>query len=1006
MENERNIIINKDKPKVVHLSVWDSGGAATSTLRLHLGLLNLGYDSKLLVLYKTTNYPEIHPIKRKKFAENWTWEKHNDLLNIFISSKYPKRPKDSEIFTTIESIANVQEDENILNADIINFHWIPSIIDFTRDVDFFKSKKIVWRIPDENPYTGGCHYTSGCLRYYEECKSCPQLGSNSNYDLSNYQFHLKKDCYDSLNIHFVCISKYSAEKAKQSKLLHNKKIFVINNGVPTSIFHVYNQHQIRDFLKIPNNSFIILFGTSYLAKRKGMEFLPSILEKIPKTINGKQVILVTFGPYLEIRQWAKIPIIQLGNISNPINLASMYSMADIFLCLSTEETGPNTVIESICCGTPVIGFNIGVIPEAIEHQINGWIANSFDISEVIEGIYFWGNQTMIHKNKIAEEAKQKFDISVQVKNYDKLYNYISGNIKEFPLEKENTQISFDYLKKKNNIYLVKKKDLINFSGLDVKLLNKVAREFLISPFELFVLYYFYQIFLEEYYFQNINFIFFNSIPKDFKMPNFYHTSFILINVKSTINNLKTNSRISDKYKIFESDLDSFIQIMGVIKPRITFVFFDIEEIAEYNIDFFKFIKILSTNESSWLKTNYYLNPKLTFFLTGTKDSLINIIFKIKTLLETNKLEFNKNDLDKTINELSSGENCLLGFNQMGKEKYVLILNIEKSFLNPLNNLNINTCFFPKKVLTNYPKITIITPNLNQAEFLEECIDSILSQNYPNLEYIIIDGGSKDKSIEIIKKYEKFLKLWVSEPDKGQYDAINKGFKYSSGEIIAWLNADDFYFPGSLFFISEIFSAYPFVDWLTTELISVMDYNGSILIDTSYKFYSLTKFLDNKWDSPFIQQESTFWRRRLWDSTNAKLDSSLFYAADLELWIRFFKKTKLYIINVPLAVFRKNPNQKTSKALDKYYNEAYNLIDKERSKLTNNKILENAISENLNFYDLIAESKLTKTLPYLDKIIQNFNNFILSRQLAPISKEILMNFVYLLNKIWKNNLEKS
>jgi glycosyltransferase involved in cell wall biosynthesis len=93
-----------------------------------------------------------------------------------------------------------------------------------------------------------------------------------------------------------------------------------------------------------------------------------------------------------------------------------------------------------------------------------------------------------------------------------------------------------------------------------------------------------------------------------------------------------------------------------------------------------------------------------------------------------------------------------------------------------------------------PKISIITPSFNQAQFLDATVQSILSQNYPNLEYIIIDGGSTDGSLEIIKKYEKHLHFWCSEPDAGQYDAINKGFAHSTGEIMAWLNSDDMYCP--------------------------------------------------------------------------------------------------------------------------------------------------------------------------------------------------------------------
>src|ERR1051326_100921 len=114
-----------------------------------------------------------------------------------------------------------------------------------------------------------------------------------------------------------------------------------------------------------------------------------------------------------------------------------------------------------------------------------------------------------------------------------------------------------------------------------------------------------------------------------------------------------------------------------------------------------------------------------------------------------------------------------------------------------------------------PQISIVTPSFNQGAFLEETIQSVLDQHYPNLQYVIIDGGSTDGSVDIIRKFERYLAFWVSEPDGGQYDAINKGFSRTTGEVMAWLNADDKYLPWTLSTVADLLASLPQVEWVTS-----------------------------------------------------------------------------------------------------------------------------------------------------------------------------------------------
>ena len=200
-----------------------------------------------------------------------------------------------------------------------------------------------------------------------------------------------------------------------------------------------------------------------------------------------------------------------------------------------------------------------------------------------------------------------------------------------------------------------------------------------------------------------------------------------------------------------------------------------------------------------------------------------------------------------------------------------------------------------------PKITVVTPSFNQADFLEETIDSVLSQNYPDLEYIIIDGGSKDGSVEIIKKYEKYLAYWISEPDKGHGNALNKGFSRSTGEIMGWLNSDDKYYPWTFKTIAEIFTLYGDVNWIT-GIASAFNENGVLTTINNWKRNEYDFMSGNyKW----IQQESTFWRRSLWEKAGSFIDESYKLMVDGELWTRFFQLDTHWHIQAVIGGFRKH-----------------------------------------------------------------------------------------------------
>ncbi len=216
--------------------------------------------------------------------------------------------------------------------------------------------------------------------------------------------------------------------------------------------------------------------------------------------------------------------------------------------------------------------------------------------------------------------------------------------------------------------------------------------------------------------------------------------------------------------------------------------------------------------------------------------------------------------------------------------------------------------FPKEIYKTkkFLKISIITPSYNQGRFLEKTIKSVINQRYPNLEYIIIDGGSTDNSLKIIKKYEKYLKYWVSEKDRGQTHAINKGLRKATGDILAYLNSDDKLMDKSLFFINYIFQKYKNVDVV---------YGHRILIDTKDK--QIGRWINYRHDPKvlrfidYIPQETMFWTKKAWIKVGKKLDEKFKFAMDWDLIIKFLdKKLKFKRLPYFLGYFRVHQKQKT------------------------------------------------------------------------------------------------
>lgn len=227
----------------------------------------------------------------------------------------------------------------------------------------------------------------------------------------------------------------------------------------------------------------------------------------------------------------------------------------------------------------------------------------------------------------------------------------------------------------------------------------------------------------------------------------------------------------------------------------------------------------------------------------------------------------------------------------------LLLHQHPEYSIPLNSINTEG---QESNSNGIPKITVVTPSYNQGHFIEDTIQSVLSQNYDNLEYIIMDGGSTDNTLDILDKYKQVLSFCISEKDRGQGHAINKGFSLASGEIYCWLNSDDYLLPGTLQTIAEVFVKNPEIDFV---------YGQGLAIDETSKEIEkvhVPYYFDRYYRIPTLLQPACFWRSSIHEPIWEELNCSL----DYELWLRIAKSRKKRRLKIPLAVARKHAAAKT------------------------------------------------------------------------------------------------
>jgi glycosyltransferase involved in cell wall biosynthesis len=406
--------------KVVLINSSDkSGGAAVACTRLLHALHANGVQVSMLVKDKATNNELIESTTTTKFKKIINFYRFAFERLIFF---FYERSKEVRFAF---SIANTGEDISkhhlVKEADIIHLHWFNQGYLSIKDIHklLALNKPMVWTLHDMWPFTGGCHYAGDCNAYQRTCNHCPYLKKPGIHDLSAKIFFLKQTLYQKQNITFVGCSEWMAETARKSELIQKFEIKSIPNPIDTKIYKSINQIEVRNRLHLPENKLLILFGAANIFdKRKGFDYLIKalriLIEEQPETKNSIELIL--FGKAQQNIDLA-YKIHQMPYINAEEEIVLLYNAADLFVLPSLEDNLPNTVMESLACGTPVVAFSIGGLPEMIEHGKNGYLAQYRSSRDLANGIKWVIN----HKDR---KSIKDYSVLKVLNNYS--FNRISS----------------------------------------------------------------------------------------------------------------------------------------------------------------------------------------------------------------------------------------------------------------------------------------------------------------------------------------------------------------------------------------------------------------------------------------------------------------------------------------------------------------------------------------------------------------------------------------------------
>ena len=482
--------------KVVQVSTYDiQGGAARAAYRLHQGLLRLGEDSRMLVKHRDSTDDSVYSITPTNSADKLDEEL---FLSTVIQGHYINSHR-TDISNTLFSLPYPGCDLSPLPlvqaAEVINLHWVAyyqSPITLHRLLNL--GKPVVWTLHDQWPFTGGCHYTAGCEKYRDDCTACPQLADDP-FDLPEAVLGDRLELLRGENLTIVAPSRWLATCASESRLFKDTHVRVIPNSVETDLYRPLPKAQAREAMGLPVESVVMLFGaTDVREKLKGFRELEDAAQhclahpEFDRLVESDKIRLLCFGHGSDELNVGRIPVASLGYVASDERMRSAYAASDMFVLPSLEDNLPNTMLEAMSCGTPVVAFDAGGIPEVIVNGVTGQLAPVGDVrrlGEAILSVIFDPSGREAMGDNCRKAMLDGYTLDVQALRYEELYQDLDEQ--EQPRARRTSRESAGDQNRQETVAQASAADTLQvrletglgprFQGIYEHVLSKALREF-------------------------------------------------------------------------------------------------------------------------------------------------------------------------------------------------------------------------------------------------------------------------------------------------------------------------------------------------------------------------------------------------------------------------------------------------------------------------------------------------------------------------------------------------